>query len=246
MKTKIFHSFQQKLNYFDDDIELIDILRIGVLSGDLTDNGSNNLLRHVDPTRHIHISRRRNSNGSRKNTINHLRSSTYSSYIKDVYEEVTQYLRSLLNRASLNNFDSGRLIGDHHFKMNAKSVLELGDWPNVCKMVTDSVFQSLENERSTLNLLKKVATKLGLEIDDQLINNALPYLEIRHFLVHSDAKPTDEFIQKYPQIRRRSNGCFLLDYTLICSVRESIKALIQAYDEEVIDKNLLKDEDIMP
>jgi hypothetical protein len=41
MKTKNFHSFQQKLSYFDDDIELIDVLRIGVLSGDLTDDQSN-------------------------------------------------------------------------------------------------------------------------------------------------------------------------------------------------------------
>lgn len=245
MKTKIYHSFQQKLYYFDDDIELIDVIRKCVLAGDLTDEDSSHILKNVDPNIHTHIKRRRNSNGSRKNTINHLRSSIYSSYIKDLYEEVTHYFRSILRQASINGFDSGRLIGDHQFKVNARSVLELENWENVCKMVSDTVFQSLENERSTLNLLKKTATKLGLEIADQLINNALPFLEIRHILVHSDGKPTSDFSQKYPHIRRRSNGYLLLDYRLICDTREAIKALIEAYDSEVVDKNVLQEDDLM-
>lgn len=245
MKSKACHAFQQKLSYFDDDIELVDVLRTGVLEGNLTDPASNNLLRHVDPSRHTHIARRRNSDGSRKNTINHLRSSIYSSYIKDVYEEVTQYLKSILKQASINGFNSGRIIGEHSFKMDAKSVLELGDWNSVCRMVSDSVFQNLESERSTLNLFKKIATKLNLIVDDHYINDALPYLEIRHFLVHTDGKPSQDFIAKYPHIRRRSNGYILLDYSLICSTRDSIKTLISVYDQEVIVKDLLRAEDLM-
>jgi len=245
MKTKAYHAFQQKLIYFDDDIELIDVLRTGVLEGDLTDPATNNLLRHVDPTRHTHISRRRNSDGSRKNVVNHLRSSIYSSYIKDMYEEITIYLKTIIKQASINGFNSGRIIGEHSFKMDAKSVLELGDWDSVCRMVSDSVFQNLESERSTLNLLKKVTTKLGLNIDDLHINNALPYLEIRHFLVHTDGKPSQDFINKYPHIRRRSNGYILVDYQLINSARNHIKTLMAAYDQEVVDKNLLKPEDLM-
>jgi len=31
-KSKAFHSFESKLAYFDDDIELIDVLRDGVLA----------------------------------------------------------------------------------------------------------------------------------------------------------------------------------------------------------------------
>ncbi len=66
------------MSYFDDDIELIDVIRTAVTSGDLTDPATNRLMRYVDSARHTHISRRRNSDGSRKNAINHLRRSVYS------------------------------------------------------------------------------------------------------------------------------------------------------------------------
>lgn len=225
--------------YFDDDIELIDIIRTAVINGDLTDSETNRLMKYVDPDRHSHISRRRNSDGSRKNTINHLRQSVYSSYLKDMYEEVTEYLRLILEKASRNGFSAGRIIGEHSFKMDAKSMLELGSWDNVCNAVAESVFQSLESERSTLNLLKKIPSKLGLEIDEQLITNALPYLEIRHALVHADGRLSQEFIGKYPQIPRKANGCVNLSYTLINDARANIKALMEAYDAEVVAKNVL-------
>jgi hypothetical protein len=243
MKTKAFYSFEQKLSYFDDDIELIDVLRAGVLNGDLTDPNSNKLLRHIDPDRHKHIARRRNSEGSRRNTINHLRSSIYSSYVKDVYEEVTEYLKQILEQASKNGFNSGRIIGEHSFKMDAKSVLELGDWDSVCRKVSESVFQNLESEKSTLNLLSKMASKLALDIDQQIIDSALPYLEVRHFLVHTNGKLSQEYIAKYPHIPR-NNGMVILDYRLISNTRDSVKALISAYDQEVVDKNLLAPEDL--
>ena len=111
MPSKAFHSFDSKMAYFNDDIELIDVLRTAVLDGDLTDPNTNRLLKHVDPNRHRHIARRQNSDGSRRNTINHLRASVYSSYLKDLYEEVTEYLRAILNQASLNGFNAGEIRG---------------------------------------------------------------------------------------------------------------------------------------
>jgi hypothetical protein len=245
-KSKAFHSFESKLAYFDDDIELIDVLRDGVLGGDLTDPQTNNLLKHLNPQKHQHLARRQNSEGSRRNTINHLRQTVYSSYLKDLYEEVTDYLRLILEQASRNGFNANRVIGEHSFKMDAKLVLALGNWDAVCQAVTESVFQSLEAERSTLNLLRKVASKLGLDIDDQLIDNALPYLEVRHFLVHSDGQLNQEYIAKYPHIHRRGNGNVNLTYTLISNARSSVQALITAYDEEVTGKNLISPQDLMP
>lgn len=245
MRSKAFHAFTQKLSYFDDDLELMDVLHKAVVSGDLTDNESQYVLKHVKPAEHTHISRRKNSNGSRKNIINHIRATLYSSYVKDIYEEVTHYLRTVLTQASKNGINSSRLIGEHSFKIDAKTVLELGDWNHVCQMITESVFQSLEAEKSTLKLLEKMASKLALNINKDLIEDALPYLEARHFLVHTDGKVTQEYIDKYSHIQIK-DGYVWLNFSFIKALRESVIALVTNYDKEVIANNLLRPEDTQP
>lgn len=245
MRTKAYHAFEQKLHYFDDDIELIDVLRLNVIAGELTENGAQGLLKKVDSKKHAHLSRRKNSEGSRKLVINHLRSTLYSAYIKDIYEEVTDYLRTILEQAAESGFDSGRIIGEHGFKIDAKEVLRSGDWESITEMIADSVFQALESERSTLKLLEKIANKLSLNIDKDLINKALPYLEVRHLLVHSDGKASDEFKQKHPKIKLNNNQV-ILNYTFISRMRKEVKKLIEAYDKEVINKNLVHEQYTQP
>lgn len=245
MRSKAYHAFTQKLSYFDDDLELMDVLHKAVISGDLTEQGSEHIFKHIEPAKHTHIIRRKNSEGGRKNVINHLRATLYSSYVKDIYEELTLYLRTILMQASRNGFNSARLIGEHSFQMDAKTVLQLGSWDQVCQMVTESVFQMLEEEKSTIKLLKKMATKLGLKIDNQLISDALPYLEVRHLLVHTDGKVSQQFIATYPQIET-NNGFVMLNFSLIEGLRSSVKALVANYDKEVIRCNLLMESDTQP
>ena len=58
MKSKAFHAFEQRLHYFNDDLDLIDVLRICVLSEELTDINSDKVLKNVDENIHQHLSRR--------------------------------------------------------------------------------------------------------------------------------------------------------------------------------------------
>lgn len=238
MRTNAFHAFEQRLHYFDDDIELIDVLRLNIIADELTDTASSGVLKKVDPKRHGHLSRRQNSEGSRKLVINHLRATLYSAYIKDVYEEVTHYLRTILELSAENGFDSGRLIGEHGVKIDAKDVLASGSWETITRTIADSVFQALESEKSTLKLLERIANKLALKIDKGLIDAALPYLEVRHLLVHSDGKASQEFRNKYPKIKI-NNGYVVINYTFINRMKNAIKSLMAAYDAEVISKSLL-------
>lgn len=243
MQSKAHYSFSQKMDYFDDDIELIDVLRDSVLEGDLHDNTTPHILNRVSPSKHSHLARRKNSKGSRELVMNHLRNTLYSSYVKDIYEELTEYLRNILKHASLSGFDSRRLVGEHSFKTEANHLLSLGSWEDVCKYVSDSVFQLLENERSTLSLLKSMKGKLGLNIEQRIIDNALPYLETRHLLVHADGKINSTFRSKYPNIPIKGKFVFL-DYNFIISMRVAVKELAKAYDKEIIDRNLLSTQHI--
>lgn len=243
MRTKAYHVFEQKIIYFDDDIDLIDVIRIGILAGELTDKKSQTVLKGIDPAKHTHIARRKNADGSRRLLINHLRQTLYSSYVKDVYEEVTAYLRKILEKAAENGFDAGRLIGDHSSKFDAKAILAAGNWKSVALLITDSVFQALEAERSTLKLFEKMSNKLALDIDKNLISIALPYLEVRHYLVHADGKLPLQFSQEHTHIPVDNKGYVQLNFAFVDGLRTSVKNLIKDYDKKIIAANLLKDED---
>ncbi|WP_415999617.1 hypothetical protein [Citrobacter portucalensis] len=245
MKTKSYHAFLQKLDYFNDDIELIDVLKVNVLANELTEaNGM--VLKGVNTEKYPHLSRRKNSHGSRKNIMHHLRSTVYAAYVKDIYEEVTHYLRSILNFAAEKGLDSGRVIGDYAFKIDAKDVLRSGNWEKMVKIITDQIFQRLESERSTIKLIKDMPRRLGLDIPDDLINESLPYLEVRHLLVHSDGKTYQDFRDKFPKIRLESKGYVLLDHNFIFEMRDAVKKLVESYDREVIRTELVDKKHTQP
>jgi len=246
MRTKAYHAFEQKLIYFDDDIDLIEVIRLNVLKGDLTNVKSKHVLKQVDPAKHTHIARRKNSDGSRKLLINHLRQTLYSSYVKDVYEEVTHYLRTILEKAAENGFDAGRLIGEHSQKFDAKAILTTGNWESVARLMTDSVFQTLEAEKSTLKLFEKMSSKLALNVDENRITTALPYLEVRHYLVHADGVLPKQFTKDNPNISANRKGQVQLDYKFISGLRDSVKELIRNYDEKLVAAKLLRNEDMQP
>lgn len=78
---------------------MIDFIRSSVINEELTDEASKYVLKNVDPAKCEHISRQKNSSGSRKIIINHLRTTLFSSYVKDICEEVTHYLRTIIEKS---------------------------------------------------------------------------------------------------------------------------------------------------
>jgi hypothetical protein len=242
LRTVCFDAFKMRVAYFDDDIELVDILRTAIMSGDLTDAASKFVLKGLDPDKHPHLSRRKNSNGGRELIANHLRNTIYSSYVKDIYEEVTEYLRVAMKLASEKGLNSARLIGEHGFKVDAKNLLELKSWDNVLSLVTETVFQTLEAERSTLKLLEKVASKLALDVDQNFITSAQPYLEVRHFLVHTDGKVTPEFKAAHPHIKVARDRYVRLTLEFVADFREAVVKLITDFDRAIIAADLLAPE----
>ncbi|WP_136440735.1 hypothetical protein [Pacificoceanicola onchidii] len=240
MITKHFHALQRRIDMFDDDLELFDVLRRSVLGGDLSDENDACILSRVDPAAHTHLSRRQNSDHNRLLTINHLRKTVYTSYTKDIYEELTEYLRRILTMAALVGFDGGRLVGEHSAKMDIRTVLQLGSWEKLCEELSANVFQSLEAERSTPALLRKMRTKLDLAFDEALIDAALPYLEARHLLVHVDGAINQDFRNKYPTVTEQ-NGKVLVNYQFVRSLRDAVLALADAFDRELVAKGLVAD-----
>lgn len=75
--------------------------------------------------------------------------------------------------------------------------------------------------------------KLGLTIDKKFIEKALPYLEIRHILVHSDGKPDQAFLNKYPKMKIDGQKRISLDAKFAKEAYDSVNNLLMAIDKEM-------------
>ena len=241
MKSKGYQKFETRLVYFREDMELADVLFLNKEKLKSDDK----LFLMVNAEKHPLLSNRESTKGSRRNVMIHLKKSIFVSFLKEMYEEVTEYIRYILLQGSINGVDPNRIVGEHNFKMQANDVLRLATKEDVIKSVTDQVFQQLESERSTIELLQKTKNKLGINIAQELIDESIPYLKCRHIFVHSDGKPNDEFKEKYPDIRLDSKGRIALNMEFLNAAYKSVNDLLKAYDAEMISNHYISQTELV-
>lgn len=235
-QSKGYQRFNNRLDYFLTDCETSEVFYIN--KEDIKGSGSY-IFKGVTKTQFNKLVNRNNTEGSRKIVVSHIRSTILTSFIKELYEEVTEYLRYILAQGAKNGINSLRIVGDLKVTFKANDILEKNNYDEIIEMVISSVFQSLENERSTINLLTKVNNRLDLGIDMGLINDALPYLELRHIFVHTDGKPSRDFMKHYPFFKKNQKGRIDLDLELVRTAFEKVNSMLCAYDQSMINKHLI-------
>lgn len=241
MISKGYRRFKDRLRYFKQDIEFTEIV---VLNKEML-KGDNAIFQRVSHDKFPILSKRENTPESRKLVVEHLRKTVYTSFIKDLYEEVTEYLKYILKEAALNGAKPERLVGAHRVQMSANDILLKRDKQEIVEAIMLQIFQQLEGERSTIELIKKIKNKLGINLQDKLVDDAVPYLEIRHILVHSDGKPTEEFKNKYPTIKLDKKRKISLNYKFAQSAYNSIDLLLKQIDSEMMNLNYLSNSEIV-
>ncbi len=242
MKSKGFLRFYNRVQYFQADVELIDI----ILKNKEKIAGENSIFSEISPQKHSTIASYANTAHSRELAICHLRTTLFVSYIKEMYEEVTEYLRYVLVHSARNGANINRLVGPHKVNLDANFLLSANSYDVIARAVTDSIFQQLENERSSLELIKKINTKLDLQLSDDIINDALPYLLIRHIFIHSDGKPTDEFSAEYPFIKTDVKKRIKLSESILKKAKTNILKLIKEIDTKILAKGFIPANEIQP
>lgn len=87
-RTKGFVKFYSRVDYFSTDVELVDVVvkNIQLLKGE------NVIFKDVKPTISPNLAKYTNTDETRKKAVNHLRKTIYVAFIKEIYEEVTEYL----------------------------------------------------------------------------------------------------------------------------------------------------------
>lgn len=239
--------FYDWIRYFDTDIELVDGIE-AIFSRDLPEDENlpmSSSLR-AEKGKYPLLDKRKNTNNSRSIVGGHLKYTVYSSYMKELYEEFTMYISEIVTVSANNGVDPNRFIGEHRFQVSASDLLSLGDWDSVIEFVSQNLFRALENERSTKRLIDQIDNKLGLNIEGQAKYDAMPYLDIRHILVHDDAKIGPEFVQKYPDFEYSTTpkGRLKLNLSFCRDASIKVKALVDEIDQKIIGLGLYKNSDL--
>ena len=246
MKTKSLVRFLNRAAHFNADIELLDVFYAANNRNILAQNDRSKIFDDVNTDKHPTLSARPRTPKGRKSAIIHLKATVYSSFIKDLYEDLTIYFREILNHAANNKIDPNRLIGSCSIQIDAKSILECGGWNEITTMITDKIFRQLENKKDTKKLIEEMNNKLGLLIQQDTIESALPYFELRHLLVHADGVADKKFCDSFPNFGAIVGEKIKLDYTLITNARNAVKSLIIAFDNAVVSKSIVARNELQP
>ena len=78
------------------------------------------------------------------------------------------------------------------------------------------------------------------------IDEAIPYLEIRHLLVHRDGKSDAMFCSKYPAICDIPDTDLKLTNDLVMTAKAKIIGIVNHYDQCSILKKVIPDGDTQP
>jgi len=245
-QTKFLVRFLNRAARFDADVEFVDIVASAVKKGLLHDPKSSDIFKFVDKRKHPRIVKHKSSDHNRGLAVAHLKDTVHSAYIKDLYEDASEYVASLLGSAARKGLDPGRLIGEHRMSFEANELLALRDWDAVVQFISRSLFRKLESEQSTKKLLDALDKKLALKVDPTIVAAALPYLDIRHLLVHADGVADDTFIKAYPGFGLKAGDAFTLDWKLVHEARTTITALVHHYDERALSAGVVATPDIQP
>lgn len=242
MPTKAYNRFANRIAYYDTDIELCDLLVSGFFR---TPHSQENLAVALGSAadRYPNLARRINTRTSKSICGNHLKATLHGAFIKDLFEDFSAFISDTMTKAALAGIDPARFVGEIKLDLHAADILATGNWDSAVRLVSDAIFRRLENERNTKELLRKASARLGLAIDQNVLDTAMPYLDARHILVHRDGRVDALYIADYPQIAIRE-GKLVTNSEFVRDARRTVDALAKHIDDRVIAANLVRNQDM--
>jgi len=242
MVTKAYRRFEQRIEDYGTDLELCDLLvRKFSNATDTATSVAEALGSTID--RHPYLERRKNNRKSRLICGNHLKHTLYVAFIKDLFEDFSEFISDTMTKAALKGIDPARFVGDVKLDIHTVDFLAVGNWESAVRLISDEIFRKLENERNTKELIKKSSVRLGLQIDQGTLDAAMPYLDARHILVHRDGKTDKQYRHDYANIALNEEK-IIVDFSFVARAKDTVTALALDIDQRIIASNLVRRQDI--
>lgn len=243
MRSKALVRFLNRAARFDADLEIVDVIGIAIEEGRLTPSDEARLFEFVDPQAHPRLAKAKATAQNRQIVVGHLRKTVYSSYVKDLYEDFTDYLDELISSAARKGLSPQQLRGEFKLQLSADEVLECGDWDSVTSMIARALLGRL-HDMGNAKRMTFLDKRLGLGLDPEVVGPAMAYLDLRHLLVHTDGLADAEFCQRYPVLGAYPNEPVKLTMQTANDARLTITALVEHVDERAVAASILASEDL--
>ncbi len=186
----------------------------------------------------------------RSNVANHLMRTVYTAFIKELHEEYCTYIKAILKDAALSHkIAPQRILNKLNLSFKPEEVLEIYNYEQLVELITNRVFRAIDEEEAQLTntgrqngkfLIESLQKRIGISINNTIINNAVPYLALRHVLVHDDGKPDKDFQTRYPIFKLPSNRTrILLTHKIVSDAYSNVDILIRAIDDEAEKSGLI-------
>ena len=133
----------------------------------------------------------------RSRVYNYCRSKNTLSAIVEVFGFFSEYMRDVLKEIYITN--PMAVVGKSNKQLNLTFV-DISKFVTLNELHTkmvDDVFRSIENERSTIKLIDRILKDTGANISSADKEAVLPYLELRHLIIHNNSKIDRAFEDKY-------------------------------------------------
>lgn len=176
----------------------------------------------------------------RARIYNYCRAKNTHSAIVELYGYFSEYMRDILKE--IYQKDPMQVVGKSP-KLLSMTFADLAKLNNIgelhTKMVED-VFRSLENERSITKLIDKMLNGTGAQVSQAEKDSVLPYLEMRHLIIHNNGKIDAEFEGKYGAAMNLKAGDKVPSVFLNAdSAIKSVSAFVKKIDGEFIRMNMV-------
>lgn len=91
-----------------------------------------------------------------------------------------------------------------------------------------------------------MCAKLALNVQQPVIDSALPYFDLRHLLVHKESRYDDQYCMQYPALRVTAGNEIVLSNSLIAAAKQNVTNLDEAFDNQVVAQKILMATDYQP
>lgn len=171
--------------------------------------------------------------------INYSRRESTEYCFVELYNMFTSYMKDILKEMYMLKPKS--ITEKSHKQITFSKLSEFESIDEITDYMIDEIFRDFENERSTPKLVKKIIGHTKISIPQNISNEAMMYLTMRHLIIHNNSKVDQEYFEKYHNILFISNGGPVpADYENFQKALFAIKTYIATIDKGLIDKGFVK------
>ena len=138
--------------------------------------------------------------------VNHSVKQNCSSAVQALYGQLNEYLKDVLSEMFIKR--PIEIVSQVTGSLSFRDIVNLGTYEAISNRMMDDVFRSLEasSERNMRALVKKVLSTTNVQVEKEVMRDAMFYIDVRHLIVHQrgiiDAKFEALYSDRKPHLKK--------------------------------------------